>query len=218
MSGGIFSPDGRLALTLNKVSDLAILNVLWLLCSIPVITAGAATTALHYAAMKMKAGDQGYVIRNFFHSFKENFRQATIIWLLCILAAGILVIDFCIIFQRLPNQMQWVSVPACMAAAAFLFMFSYVFAGLAFFEASIWKTIKNAFFMSVLHLPYTLLILVVRAAPVWAILIFSEELVFVSFLDVVIMPAFCVWVNAKFFLKIFSQHLPEEVQSRQYNE
>lgn len=210
---GIFAPDGKLAVTLNKIADLAILNVLWLLCSIPVITAGASTTALHYATIKMEEGEQGCIIKNFFHSFKENFRQATGIWLMCMAAIGILAADFYIIFWKLPDNMHLLYFPVCIISIAFLLTFNFVFAVLAFFKATVIKNIKNAFFMAILHLPYTLIIIAVGTIPILLLFIFSENLVFVTFLDVIIMPALCNRVNAKSFLKIFCMHIPEDIKN-----
>ena len=71
--GGIFNIDGPVMRTLTKVADLMILNVLAMICSIPVFTAGAALTALHYMSLKIVRGEEGYIIRGFFKSFKEKF-------------------------------------------------------------------------------------------------------------------------------------------------
>lgn len=75
---------------MGKLGDLVLLNVTWLLCCLPVVTAGAATTALFYAARKLAANEEYRIWHDFFRSFRANFRQATVFWLglLCALAVA----------------------------------------------------------------------------------------------------------------------------------
>ena len=61
------------------LADLIILTVLWLICSLPIITMGAATTALYYVTTRQLSNREGYVTRDFFKSFKKNFLQATLV-------------------------------------------------------------------------------------------------------------------------------------------
>ena len=69
------------------LGQLIALNLLWILCSLPIITAGASTTALFYCTLKLhKAGDIR-VIHDFFKSFKQNFKQSTLIWIMLAVAA-----------------------------------------------------------------------------------------------------------------------------------
>ena len=81
----IFDLDSPLMNVLNKMADLMWLNILTLICCIPIITAGAALTSMHYVALKIVRNEESYITRNFFKSFKTNFRQATVIWLLLLL-------------------------------------------------------------------------------------------------------------------------------------
>ena len=75
----LFSLDGKLFHILSRIADLILLNVLWLLSSLPIITIGASTTALYYVMLKIVKNEDSYIIRSFFHSFFQNIRQSTII-------------------------------------------------------------------------------------------------------------------------------------------
>ena len=86
----IFNPDNKIANFLTKIMYLAWLNFLWLLCSLPIVTIGASTTAVYYTAMRMARDDEGYIARDFFHSFKENFLQATGVWLIVLVFFGMI--------------------------------------------------------------------------------------------------------------------------------
>lgn len=86
----IFNPDNKIANFLTKIMYLAWLNFLWLICSLPIITIGASTTAVYYTAMRMTRDDEGYITKDFFHSFKENFLQATGVWLIVLAFFGMI--------------------------------------------------------------------------------------------------------------------------------
>ena len=88
-----FDPEGPLMEKLSIVADLLFLNLIVFLCCIPVITAGAAMTGMHYVLIKMIRREESYVLTDFFYSFRKNFRQATVIWCLYLLFAAVLALD-----------------------------------------------------------------------------------------------------------------------------
>ena len=77
-----FNLDNPLMQFLSTLTDIVILNVISLICCIPVVTIGASLTALHYVTIRMARKEEGYIIRDFFKSFRQNFIQSTVIWLL----------------------------------------------------------------------------------------------------------------------------------------
>lgn len=149
----IFDLDSPLMNVLNKMADLMWLNILTLICCIPIITAGAAFTSMHYVALKIVRNEESYITRSFFKSFKTNFRQATLIWLLILLIAAVLGGDYYIITKS-GIQFSSVLVVLIMAAAVLVICTTlYVFPVLAKFDNTIMGTIRNAFIMSILQLP-----------------------------------------------------------------
>ena len=77
--GRFFNMDSPVMNFLGRVADLVWLNILYIICCLPIFTIGAATSALYYVTMKMVADEEGYITKSFFKSFKDNFKQATII-------------------------------------------------------------------------------------------------------------------------------------------
>ena len=75
-----FNYEGPFFNVLNRLSDLVILNVLWFICCLPIVTIGASTTALYYVTIKIVNDEDAYVAKNFFKSFRQNFLQSTVIW------------------------------------------------------------------------------------------------------------------------------------------
>ena len=77
-----FSDSNPLIRGLTKLADLMWLNALFIVTSLPIITIGASTAALYYETMRIVAGEESYITKDYFRAFKENFKKATIIWLI----------------------------------------------------------------------------------------------------------------------------------------
>ena len=91
--GRIFDMNNKFFRFMSKVADLCILNIICVVCCIPVITAGASITAMYYVTLKMVRNEEAYIVRSFFKSFKQNFKQATIINLIMLLIGLVLYVD-----------------------------------------------------------------------------------------------------------------------------
>jgi uncharacterized membrane protein YesL len=164
--GKIFDLDSPLVRFLNKVADLLWLNLLTVVCCIPIITAGAAFTALHYCCLKLVRGEEGYITKDFFKSFKLNFKQATIIWLLVFVTGIVLGFDFYIIVNGVVGGTSSViRVGLLIASILYVFIVLYVFPLQSHFYNPVKTTIKNAFMMSLTTLPKTILMVIFAALP-----------------------------------------------------
>ena len=100
----IFAPDGKLARCLNCIGNLMILNILTLICCIPLVTAGAAMTALYTMTMRMARNEEGSIVREYFQAFRENFKQATILWLIFGSLMVFLAFDIYILRSGIPDS------------------------------------------------------------------------------------------------------------------
>ena len=171
---GLFSLDSSLMRFLDKIADLMILNLLFVVCCVPVVTIGPALTALHYTAFKLRAGEEGAVLRTFLRSFRQNFRQGTVIGLLMLLAGGFLAFDLRTVWGGPAGGTMRFAVTA--AALAYLMVLLYVFPLLARFDNSVTATIRNAFALSVTSLPRTASMLMLVAACVMLTLYNAETI------------------------------------------
>ncbi len=187
-----------------------LLYALILVASMPI---GAAFTALHYVCLKMVRNEEGYITRDFFKSFKLNFKQATIIWTVSMLIGALLIFNFTYIHLM---EHATVFFAASAAAAIFLyFIILYVFPILSHFENTVKGTVKNAFFMSILALPKTILMVIVTLIPV-AIIYFIERfeammwLMPLTYLFWFSLPAYAC---AKLYDKTFKRFEPEAAQA-----
>ena len=162
--GGFFNYDNPVWRFVGRIWDLFILNLLWVICSIPIITFGAATTAMYYCTLKIaKDRDSGGMFRMFFHSFKDNIKQSTLIWIIMAVTGGILFFDIRFFSIYAPIQNTFIRMiiftVTCFLMLLWLFIFLYVFPIQAKFINPINQTFKLALFMSIKHLIRTVIIL-----------------------------------------------------------
>ena len=164
--GKIFDMDSPVMRFLSRMADLMILNLLVTICCIPIFTIGAAFTAMHYVMLKLVRKEEGYIIKDFFKSFKVNFKQATVIWLIMLVFVFIFIGDYFIVNYSgiaFPRGMAVV----LLAVAILLFVAStYIFPVLSHFDNTIRNTIKNGCIMSIMAAPKAILIALLTVAPV----------------------------------------------------
>ena len=163
--GAIFNLDNSVWSFMGKVADLVILNIMAIICSIPIFTIGATWTAVYFVTIRIVRKEEGYVIRDFFRSFKENFKQATIIWLIVLMIGAIILADI-LIYRMMPDKIpQMIMIVAMIFAFLLLETTVYVFPLLSRFHNTIGNTIKNAFILSVANIPYTILFIILLILP-----------------------------------------------------
>lgn len=202
----IFDLDSPFMRVLNRIADLMILNFLMLICCLPIFTIGAACTGMHYVLLKTVRGEEGYLVRGFFKSFKQNFRQATILWLLMLVVIGVYVGDF-LIFSYSGVKFPTILMIAILAIAiVFLMVSVYVFPVLSRFDNTVKNTLKNAFCMAILNLPKTLLMIVLLVLPL-VIMYFSAYATIFVILFGISAPAYA---SAYLYSGIFKKFEPEE--------
>ncbi len=180
--GKWFNLDSPLIQGMNKVADLMWLNILVLICSLPVFTIGASLTAAHYVALKMHRNEEGYITRDFFRAFKSNFKQSTLMWLLFMVVMLVLGCDYYLIKNNMIEVPYIIKVFIIAATFIFSFMLMWVFPMQAKFENKISRTIKNAFAVGMMKFPRSILMLIVYALP-W----------FIVWLTLSILPLFLVF-------------------------
>ena len=162
-----FSMDGTLFRFLSKVADIMILNLLFILCCLPVVTIGAAVTALSYVTLKMKDQEEGYIWRSFFQSFKQNFGQATVIWLIMLVLGAVLGVDLWLTGAMQGNLQLLMRVCVGAGILVWLMVFLYVFPLQSRFYNTIGITMKNALLLAIGNFPRTAcMILVMIGAAV----------------------------------------------------
>ncbi len=164
--GKILDVDGPVFGFFSRIADIWILNLLWVVSSLPIITIGASTTALIRAMMKAVIGQEGHAASVFFSAFKSNFKKSTIIWL--IMAPIGAVLFFALSFwSDVEGTAAFVvaSLNIALMIPYFLILL-YVFALQGFFENTIKRTFTNAILMANKHFGQTFRLIVIIAVVI----------------------------------------------------
>lgn len=198
--GGFFRIDGPFFKFGTALADIMVVGIAWFICSLPIITIGPSTTAMYYVMTRKYSDRDGYILKDFFKSFKENFVKATLVWL-CILVVGVVLVLNILNIEMLGKMADFL-LPFQLIFIVELFMiFLYIFPLLSRFEVKFLSLFKTAFFMANRHILTTIMLLILFAGV---------------FLGINIMPPFLLiaagayaYVASILFVRIFRKYRPE---------
>lgn len=177
----LFNPEGPVIQFITKITYSAYLNILWFICCIPIFTAGASTTALFYVTLKMVKNEEGNITRAFFHSFKENFKQGTKIWLIMLAVGIVLGVDGYALYHLRFTNIFWTIITAVfvIAVAAYAIILMYIFPLLSRFQNTTMAMFKNSIMIGMRFLLCTVLMAAVYFfMAVIIIRIFTPAIIF----------------------------------------
>ena len=174
--GGIFNLDSTFMKYANKFADLMFLNMITIIFCIPIFTIGASLTAMHTMVLKIYRDEESYVIKGFFKAFKENFKQATIMWLLYLVMILVLFLDFWYIRNydiSLPKFFNYALIFITVLGA---FSFTWAFILQSRYENKIINTLKNSLIVGASHFFYSVMMIILAALPIICLAIFTVAL------------------------------------------
>ena len=161
----LFDYDGPLMRALIHIGELILLNLMYLLCCFPVVTAGASTAAMYTVTFRNLDGKGSHVCRQFWTAFRANFKKATLEWLVMLLVAGLLYADFCIITQTEVAGKAAIELVFVCVLALYLPTLTFLFPIQAYFENTVPGTLKNAVALGLAKLPQSILLLLLNGFP-----------------------------------------------------
>lgn len=171
------SPD-PFAKFLRQLGRIFVINFLFLVCSIPVVTTGAALTAAHKVMMDMANDSESHVVRTFFDAFKENFKVSTLVWLIVLAAAAVIFIDFALVNSFFAST-KFMNVFLTIMAVAIGGIFVYVFPLIARYENKVSEYLRNAAVFAVFKFHRTIAMVAIHSIPI-LLFLFAPELFFYS--------------------------------------
>jgi uncharacterized membrane protein YesL len=198
----MFKIDSPFMNFLTKLADIMIVNALFLIFSIPIFTIGASFTAAYYMGFKIVKDEETYIVKGFWKSFKENFVQSTILWIIILFVVGVLAMDYRLIIYSGVEFAGWMRIAVLVATVVLAIGIAFIFPMQARYTNSVKNTIKNAFLMALSHIPTAVLIVVVWAVPgvIWY---FLPQSIFVLFL---LSFGLIFTFQSFFIMKIFTKY------------
>ena len=149
----LFEPDGLFARGMCYVYYLVVINVLWLVCSLPVVTFGASSAALYACLFRLLEGDDTRPVRRFFAAFGENWKRATAAWLVVLAVLALLLFDW--YFAQVTDQRVW-KIIAVGGLQVVGMVCTFLFALVARYDNRWHIHLKNALLLAVGNLPRVL--------------------------------------------------------------
>lgn len=199
-----FDSDNGFMQGFTKVTDTLILSILWLVCCVPVVTVGAASSALYYAFHKSIRQSRSYAWREFFAAFKSNFKRSTGIWLI-LLVFMLMSLVACLLLGAMRDSTPMAGVCLVMGVVILCFTAVWCIYALAYqarFENTMGAVLKNSALLTFANLPRSILLLILFAAAVIA---------------VIYMPVICgpvvavfIWLENKILERVFRKLMTEE--------
>lgn len=202
--GGFFNLENPVFQILGKICDMLFVSVVYILLCLPIVTIGPASTALYYAIVKVIRRERGYIFREFFRSFKLNFKKGAIIGILLAIAFVILGFDLAYAWGLTETESSKGSLlmGAFIGITFLTVSFSiYVFPILSRFEMTVKQLFKAGVYMSMKHIHFTILMILVNAAAL-VIIYFFFPFIFIA-------PATTVLVNSLMMERIFKKYMPK---------
>lgn len=204
----LFSIDSPVFRALSTLADLVWLNLLWLLCCLPVFTAGAATAALYDVLLRVTRDAPVHITGGFFAAFRANFKKATVGWLVLLGAAALVLLDAYAAAVLGGGLLLYALV--FLGALVWLFVNAYYFPLVARFENTLGASLRNAFVLSFANFPRTLVVTAVQLSPVLVGLFDLSLLYKLSFLWLMLGGAGPGYINALMLNTVFARYIPEE--------
>lgn len=206
--GELFNLDNKFFQGLNKVIDCICLSFMWLLLCIPLVTAGAATTALYYTVNKVIRNNRSYIWKEFWHAFRLNFKQSTIVWVIVFLLYSLLAFDCYVMYQFAKQGASYGSLYIVFAVIMlFVTMWViYLFPYLARFEIKTRLLLKNCALIAIGNIGKTVLLLILFVAAVLVCYVFPPALLLIPAVYMLLAN----YILEKIFLKYMS---PEDIEA-----
>ena len=206
--GGFFNLDGPFYKWGTEVADIMILSLLWLIFSLPIFTIGASTTALFYVCGKKVRKEDPYIFKSFLSSFKNNFKQGTVLTLVL----GLLWFSVYLYYKIITsgNAQVWLQIMGLFYMIQVLIITLYLFPVLSRFEMTIKNLLITSFILANRHLPTTILCSVLFLGVIIAVITPTPIAIF----------AFGIYgiISSYFFQRIFTRHIGEMKTGGQFKQ
>lgn len=207
------SYDGWLMNGLRKLLEYVLLGLLWIVASIPVITFGASSVAMFYTAEKSIHKEQGKIFSTFWRSFRKEFVQASVLWLIAFALGALLGTScyFAFLF-KMSNVMKVILVAVTVLCVGWMQLW---FGYLSKFEDRTRVLLKNTLWMTLMNIPRVAILIILAAAAVAGI---AVSILTINPVWLLLITGIYSMASGCVLRKIFQKYIPEESEEQQETE
>jgi len=201
----LFHYDGYLNRILTKLMYIAALNLLFLICSIPVITVGASCTAMYTVLFRFVRNDEPDILKTFFKAFRENLKNASCIWAAMLAAAGTLAVNYYALYHMDGGWTEALRVFFNLIFIIWVMLWVYIFPAAAYYKNSVLGYFQFSVRVAIANLPVTAAIILIQAAMLLAILFFAQYMQMAVILLICCVFSLPAYFSTGFLVKIFER-------------
>lgn len=206
----IFSSDGWFARVFGTIGDIIVVNILFILCSIPVFTMGASMSAMYYTLLKkQRTGEYGGVVKLFFKGFKDNFKKSTIAWILFLVVSFIFTLDFNLFGKGGPQENKIMYYTSVILFILICFIAIYLFPVISAFENTLKNLILQSIFMAAKNFIFTIIIMILYTLPVYFLLASPQIFMVGIFIFIACGFGLIAYISSFMFITAFSPYLDD---------
>lgn len=206
----IMGQDSMLVRMGTTLTNLIELNLLWLVCCLPIITIGSATTAMYYTLYQMIDQKDDAIFAPFVRAFKRNFKQSTLLWIPLQLVGGVLALDAAYLAVNCTRSFHVLWIAFIVLAVGYLVITTHAFAIMARFDSSNRQIIKNSLLLAVMNLLRSLAVVLLSVAPILVFLFLPDVVIKSLPLWVIVIFGAIFFVKAKLFLQSFDHSVKND--------
>lgn len=168
-----FKFDGTISRILGNIGIFIVVNLLCIFFCLPIVTAGASVTALHYVMLKFVRQESPNMVSDFWKSFKTNLRQGIAIHLISIAAALLLYANMRFLTAQFHTGIVFQILTILCGVIVFLYLLTMtvIYPLLAGYSNTVARTFYNAFLLAIANLPVSFLLLLLNLIPVFLFLL-----------------------------------------------
>lgn len=205
----IFRYESPVMQFLSHVGDLIVLNLLWLVFSLPIITGGASTAALYRCVLNIY-NDTPAGIKTFFTAFKSNFKQGTQLLLVCLCGTAIICASLWFLLYYEGEISCIIRLLPLAPSVLIMTSIGYLFPLQAQFDSPVRIIVRNSVYLMAAHFPTGFLVLMINMIP--AIILFFDTVLFLKtgVIWLVIGVALSALANTYFLQKVFRKYINKE--------
>lgn len=201
----MFSPDSKIMQVLGRITDLILLNLLFLITCLPIFTIGAAITALYTMCFRLMREEYNGIVKSYFRAFRDNFKPATAVWGILLIAA-VPAVYYLTQTARMGGILQFTGIFFVLILLVALMAGSYAFPWISQFDNSALQSLQNALILSVSRLPRTAAILSINLLPAIVWVINTDLFIQISFLWISLYFAAAAYMNTGLLWHVFKPY------------
>lgn len=202
----LFRYDGYLNRVLTKVMYIVALNLLFILCSLPVITIGASCTAMYTVLFRFVKNDEPDILKTFLKAFRDNLKKTSVIWGAMLVVGGTLAVNYYALYQMQGGWTEALRVFLNFILILWAVLWVYIFPAAAYYKNNISGYLQFSIRAAIANLPVTAAMILIQASIFLTILFLAQYMQMAVILLVCCGFSLPAYVSAGFLAKMFERY------------